>query len=133
MPDQPFERSDTVYLEDTDAMGLVYHASYLRFMERGRTDTIGAERLRRLVSDGLLVVVYEMKIKFRAPARFGDRLTVRTRPKQRSPFRLLFHQKVLRGEELLVSAEAHCTCTREEEGVTEIPDELLEALGLKPA
>ena len=131
MPDQPFERQDTVYLEDTDAMGLVYHASYLRFMERGRTDTIGAERLRRLVSNGLFVVVYEMKIKFRAPARFGDRLIVRTRPEKRSPFRLLFHQEVLRSDELLVSAEAHCTCTTDEEGVTEIPDELLTALGLE--
>ncbi|MDN3517077.1 tol-pal system-associated acyl-CoA thioesterase [Aquisalimonas lutea] len=68
-----------VYYEDTDAGGVVYHANYLRFFERARTEWLRAlgvnqDRLRR--EHGLVFVVHDMKVRFHRPARFDDLLQV---------------------------------------------------------
>ena len=71
-----------VYYEDTDAGGLVYHASYLRFAERARTEALrraGTEQGRMLAETGLGFVVRRMEIDFRAPAMLDDLLEVVTR------------------------------------------------------
>lgn len=71
-----------VYYEDTDAGGLVYHASYLRFAERARTEALrraGTEQGRMLSDTGLGFVVRRMEIDFRAPAVLDDLLEVVTR------------------------------------------------------
>ena len=71
-----------VYYEDTDAGGLVYHASYLRFAERARTEALrlgGTEQGRMLAETGLGFVVRRMEIDFRAPAVLDDLLGVVTR------------------------------------------------------
>lgn len=71
-----------VYYEDTDAGGMVYHASYLRFAERARTEALrraGTEQGRMLSEIGLGFVVRRMEIDFRAPAVLDDLLEVVTR------------------------------------------------------
>ena len=71
-----------VYYEDTDAGGLVYHASYLRFAERARTEALrrgGTEQSRLLAETGLGFVVRHMEIDFHSPARLDDLLEVVTR------------------------------------------------------
>jgi acyl-CoA thioester hydrolase len=78
----PFHWPVRVYYEDTDAGGVVYHANYLRFMERARSEwlrSLGFEQdaLRR--DDDLLFAVVEMRIGFLRPARFNDLLTVGVR------------------------------------------------------
>jgi acyl-CoA thioester hydrolase len=102
-----------VYYEDTDFSGVVYHASYLRFMERGRTNylrLIGADH-RALFEEtakeapGFAFVVRSMNIEFSKPARMDDVLTVVTEPAEVRGASLTLKQQVLRGEDLL--AEAH--------------------------
>jgi acyl-CoA thioester hydrolase len=74
-----FSISVRVYYEDTDAGGIVYHASYLRFMERARTDwlrSFGATHDRLAREDGIQFVVSEMALRFVGPARLDELLEV---------------------------------------------------------
>lgn len=101
-----------VYYEDTDFSGIVYHASYLRFMERGRTNylrLIGADH-RALFEQaeaeapGFAFVVRHMGIDFRKPARMDDVLDVLTTPEEVKGASAMLHQQVMRDGELLVEA-----------------------------
>jgi len=101
-----------VYYEDTDFSGIVYHASYLRFMERGRTNylrLIGANH-RALFEQaekeapGFAFVVRHMGIDFKKPAAMDDVLTIITTPEEVKGASVMLHQQVKRGEELLVEA-----------------------------
>jgi acyl-CoA thioester hydrolase len=101
-----------VYYEDTDFSGVVYHASYLRFMERGRTNylrLLGADQ-RALFEQaqreapGFAFVVRSMTIDFRKPARMDDLLEVATAPLEVKGASVVLHQIVARGEETLVEA-----------------------------
>ena len=101
-----------VYYEDTDFSGVVYHASYLRFMERGRTNylrLIGADH-RALFEQaaaeapGFAFVVRHMDIAFKKPAHMDDVLDIVTAPQEVKGASVMLHQKVMRGEELLVEA-----------------------------
>jgi acyl-CoA thioester hydrolase len=101
-----------VYYEDTDFSGVVYHASYLRFMERGRTNylrLIGADH-RALFeatekeAPGFAFVVRQMTIDFRRPARMDDVLEVVTEPAEVKGASVVLAQRVMRGDELLVEA-----------------------------
>lgn len=101
-----------VYYEDTDFSGVVYHASYLRFMERGRTNylrLIGADH-RALFEQaaaeapGFAFVVRHMDIAFRKPAHMDDVLDIVTVPEEVKGASVTLLQKVMRGEELIVEA-----------------------------
>jgi len=101
-----------VYYEDTDFSGVVYHASYLRFMERGRTNylrLIGADHRALFAAaeaeaPGFAFVVRYMSIDFKKPAHMDDVLTILTKPEEVKGASVMLHQKVLRGDELLVEA-----------------------------
>jgi acyl-CoA thioester hydrolase len=102
-----------VYYEDTDFSGVVYHASYLRFMERGRTDylrLIGADH-RALFeaaereAPGFAFVVRSMTIDFLKPARMDDVLEIVTQPEEVKGASVMLHQQVARGSETLVDAK----------------------------
>jgi len=101
-----------VYYEDTDFSGVVYHASYLRFMERGRTNylrLLGADQ-RALFEEvakeapGFAFVVRSMHLDFRKPARMDDVLEVVTTPSEVKGASIVLHQRVNRGAETLVEA-----------------------------
>src|SRR3569623_186185 len=98
-----------VYYEDTDFTGIVYHANYLRFMERGRTNylrLLGADH-RELFEQtsqeapGFHFVVRSMTIEFMRPARMDDVLVVETQPDEVRGASITLHQKVMRKDELL--------------------------------
>jgi len=102
-----------VYYEDTDFSGIVYHANYLRFMERGRTNhlrLLGAGH-RALFTQaeqeapGFAFVVRSMKIEFLKSARMDDVLDVVTVPQEVKGASITLHQQILRGDELLVEAD----------------------------
>lgn len=117
-----------VYLEDTDAQGIVYHANYLKFFERARTELLDRLGLQPLEQAGRLrFVVHEMNIKFLRPALVGERLQVVTTFKPASEYRLSFTQKVYRGEESkpLTEAEVQVVCIDQAGQLVEIPDNLL--------
>jgi acyl-CoA thioester hydrolase len=101
-----------VYYEDTDFTGVVYHANYLRYMERGRTNylrLLGADH-RALFEEtekeapGFAFVVRSMNIDFLKPARMDDMLQILTEPAEVKGASITLHQRVLRGGELLVEA-----------------------------
>jgi acyl-CoA thioester hydrolase len=69
----------SVYYEDTDFSGCVYHANYLKYFERGREDLVGIEHVRRLYERGIHYVVARMDLAFHAPARHGDLIEIATR------------------------------------------------------
>lgn len=86
-----------VYLEDTDAGGIVYHASYLRFMERARTELLrhaGIEQSSGFEHDSSFVV-HSMKLRFHSPARLDDELRVTCRLGEVRRASVLFEQEVL--------------------------------------
>jgi acyl-CoA thioester hydrolase len=101
-----------VYYEDTDFSGVVYHASYLRFMERGRTNylrLLGADQ-RALFEEaekeapGGSFVVRSMHIDFRRPARMDDVLEIVTTPIEVKGASMLLQQRISRDAECLVEA-----------------------------
>jgi acyl-CoA thioester hydrolase len=96
-----------VYWEDTDAGGIVYHAQYLAFLERARSEwlrALGVDQPGIRDREQTQFAVVDMQIEWRRPARHDDLLTVTAELRERSRATFSFAQTVLRGEELLVSA-----------------------------
>lgn len=103
-----------IYYEDTDFSGLVYHANYVRYFERGRSDFL---RLAGVSHTDLLerhdpaaFVVTRMEIDFKRPARIDDALQVRTTYDQSKGARLQISQRITRGEELIAQAQVSAAC-----------------------
>jgi acyl-CoA thioester hydrolase len=123
-----------VYYEDTDFSGVVYHASYLRFMERGRTELIRALGIdQRELFDGeaaLGFAVRRMLIDFLRPAVMDDLLTIETVPTKARGATMDLRQRVLRGEEVLATAEVMVVCVGQGRA-RRIPDALRERLGIE--
>lgn len=97
-----------VYFEDTDAGGVVYHASYLRFMERARSDMMrvaGVDQRGAMERGEGNYVVAEMTIRYRAPARLDDDLVVVSRVGNMRGALCVVHQRVMRGTETVAEAE----------------------------
>ncbi|AFH60684.1 acyl-CoA thioesterase [Paenibacillus caseinilyticus] len=94
-----------VRYEETDQMGVVYHANYLTWFEIGRTEMIRSLGMpyQTLEARGLLLPLTEAEMKFRLPARYDDWVTIRVRVSEFSNLRLTFDCEILRGEDLLVT------------------------------
>lgn len=114
---EPFQRlSVRVYYEDTDFSGLVYHASYLRFMERARTEMLRSLGLdQKALLEGaagapIFFVVRSMDVDFQKPATMDDLLTVETETIELGGASLTLDQRVLRDAELLVRARVRVVC-----------------------
>jgi acyl-CoA thioester hydrolase len=96
-----------VYYEDTDFSGNVYHANYLKFCERARSDFLRVLGLDQtaMFAEGAAFVVRRMNCDFLKPAKFDDVLTVETIPGEAAGARFDLLQRVLRSEEVLFTAE----------------------------
>ena len=97
-----------VYWEDTDAGGVVYHAQYVAFLERARTEWLrfrghGQEQLRN--EHDLVFAVRAMQLDFLGPARLDDLLTVTVQIRTCKRASVVFRQSILRGEQVLLTAE----------------------------
>ncbi len=108
MIDARFSWPTRIYWEDTDAGGVVYHARYVAFMERARTEWMralgyGQESMRN--GDGQVFVVRAMSLDFLKPAKLDDALTTTVELVQCRRASLLMQQAVLRGDEALVTAQ----------------------------
>ncbi|MGL4441954.1 MAG: tol-pal system-associated acyl-CoA thioesterase [Bosea sp. (in: a-proteobacteria)] len=107
-----------VYYEDTDFSGVVYHASYLRFLERGRTELIrslGIEQSEMFSSEGtqsvpLAFAVRRMTIDWLKPAVMDDMLSIETVPVLARGASMELKQRVMRGDEVLLTAEVTVAC-----------------------
>ena len=98
-----------VYYEDTDFSGFVYHANYLRFMERGRSEFLRlcgiGHQLLLAAAEPLFWTVRAISIEYLKPARIEDALQVRTAVSQITGARLLLNQSISRGDESLTHAQ----------------------------
>jgi len=103
-----------IYYEDTDFTGVVYHANYLRFFERGRSDALrvaGVSHTALLEGDRpTAFTIVRMEIDFRRPARIDDALEVRTLYEQIRGPRLFIRQHIRRGEETICEAVVEAAC-----------------------
>jgi acyl-CoA thioester hydrolase len=101
-----------VYYEDTDFSGIVYHANYLRFLERGRTNylrLLGADQSALFAeaaseAPGFAFVVRAMQLDFLKPAKMDDVLEIVTRPVEVKGASITMHQEIRRGDLLLLEA-----------------------------
>jgi len=102
-----------VYFQDTDAGGVVYHASYVNFMERARTEwmrTHGYSNAGLMKEFGVVFVVRSLKMDYLKPALLDDLLDVTAQIKEIGRSRISLLQSVRRGEEVLTEAEVHLVC-----------------------
>lgn len=109
---QSFLMSLRVYIEDTDAGGIVYYVNYLKYMERARTEFLRALGYDKpaILSTGQLLVVHSASVNYRRPARLDDLLTVSAVPIKIARSSVTFLQQVFRDEELLCEASIRIAC-----------------------
>lgn len=128
------ELSVRVYFEDTDFTGVVYHARYAQFFERGRSDflrlkDINHDKLKNgLFGEPLYFIVKSIAIDFSAPAHIDDILQVETLVSSHKGARLAMHQKIRRGTQTIASADVVVVLIDENGKPKRLPDELIQAL-----
>jgi acyl-CoA thioester hydrolase len=122
-----------VYYADTDFSGVVYHARYLEFFERGRSDFLRLAGVHHTeLADGkhgekIVWVVRRMEIDFRASARIDDVLTIETRTVEISGARITMAQQLKRGDETLVEAKVEAAIIGENGRPRRFPKDWIEA------
>lgn len=124
MTEQPggevFELPVRVYIEDTDAGGIVFHAKYLHYMERARTEWVRncGVGLRAGLAENISYVVQRMAIHYAVPARLDDQLLITAEPKGFGRVWMNFKQRVLRAEDraLLCEADVRVACVALDSG-----------------
>jgi tol-pal system-associated acyl-CoA thioesterase len=125
-----------VYIEDTDAGGIVFYVNYLKYMERARTEfmrTYGYDKAA-LLSEGkagadLMFVVRRVNVDYRRPAKLDDELTATAKVVEIGKAQLTFEQRILRGDDVLCGGRVNIACV--EYGTMKparIPEELLTSL-----
>jgi acyl-CoA thioester hydrolase len=121
-----------VYYQDTDAGGVVFHAQYLAFMERARTELLneaGIDIARFAERHGLLFMVHALAVKYHQPALLNDMLSVSAEVVKLGRASLVFRQRVERRAALLVEAEVTLALVdRGRMKPARIPEELEQAL-----
>ena len=116
-----------IYYEDTDASGRVYHANYLKFLERSRTDLIYQTNYTHeelLKKFDLIFVVKECSISFKKPAFFEDLIKVTSEIDQLSRVKIKFNQKIYRESDLLVQASVLVIPVNSSGKISKLPNEL---------
>jgi acyl-CoA thioester hydrolase len=120
-----------VYYEDTDAVGVVYHASYLRFAERARTEMmrcLGLEHSSLRAGPGLAFTVRRCVVDYLAPARLDDPLEVRTGLARIGGASLDLEQRIFRDDRLLVRMDVRLALISSTLRAVRLPQALIEAL-----
>lgn len=127
-----------IYFEDTDFSGVVYHASYVRFMERGRTEYVRLLGVMHAALDAgeagepMAFAVHRLEIEFRRPARIDDVVEVVTKPREIRGARIILDQKIRRGATVLVSAVVTVVLVTKDGRPCRIPDSLAERFAAAP-
>ena len=129
----PFSIPVRVYYQDTDAGGVVFHAQYLAFMERARTELLNAASIdlaRIADEDRILFLVFEIAAKYHQPARLNELLAVSAEVVKMGRASLVFRHRVERGAQLLVEADVTLALVdRDRMKPARMPGELATALG----
>lgn len=117
-----------VYYEDTDSLGIVYYANYLKYLERGRTEFLAArgKPVQEWNADGVLIVVHAVHLTYRRAATLGDVLDVVSRFTLESRFRGTFHQRIERAGEVVVDGTVEVVCLDADRRLRSFPEGLRE-------
>lgn len=101
-----------IYYEDTDAESIVYHANYLRFLERARTELLrkGGVSQQKLLEKSLAFVVKKIEIDYKAPAKLDDLLDVVTKVIELRKVKVILSQSIWNGDICLVQAKVIIAC-----------------------
>lgn len=123
-----------VYMEDTDAGGIVFHARYLNFMERARTEWVRSfgVRLRDGLSDNISYVVQKLSIHYGMPAKLDDQLLITAEPAGSGRVWMNFRQRVMRASDHteLAAADVRVACIALDSGrPRRLPQAMAELLG----
>ena len=108
-----FEWNARVYFEDTDSGGVVYHANYLKFMERARTEwlrSLGLNQIKLKQEDKVMFVVRKIDIQYKIPARFDDELVVQTDRVKNTDFTIILKQNILRSKQIITEGKVEIVC-----------------------
>jgi tol-pal system-associated acyl-CoA thioesterase len=120
-----------VYIEDTDAGGIVYYVNYLKYMERARTEfmrNLGYDK-NFIFTEDLMFVVHSVEVRYHRPARLDDELTATARIAESGAAQLLFEQRILRGDDELCAGHVRIVCVEQQTlKPRRIPKNLLAAL-----
>jgi len=116
-----------VYYEDTDASGRVYHANYLKFLERDRTNLIYQTNLTHQIlinKFDIIFVVKNISINFKKPAFFEDSIDVISTVRELNRVKINFSQKIYKEPDLLIDAEVLVIPVNTKGKITKLPNEL---------
>ena len=108
-----FEWNTRVYFEDTDSGGVVYHANYLKFMERARTEwlrSLGLNQAKLKQEEKVMFVVRKINIQYKIPARFNDELVVHTDRTKTTDYSIILKQNIFRDTELITQGQVEIVC-----------------------
>lgn len=112
---------------ETDAMGVLHHANYLTYFEMGRTELLRSQGgdYRQMESRGLFLVVVSAECQYKAPARYDDVLTLRTRVSRMTPAKLEHEYEVSRDGQLLATGRSVLACVNRQGQVQRMSRRLL--------
>lgn len=115
-----------IYYEDTDAGGIVYHANYLKYLERGRTEFLAEKgiNIAEYHKKGILFVVSHIDISYKKPAFLGDVLEVYTEIAELKKVTMVIKNQIKRGEELICEAFVTIACLNEKLRPRRLPIEI---------
>ena len=105
-----------IYIEDTDAGGIVYYVNYLKYMERARTELLRDKGFIKpaVMEEGLLLVVASANIVYKQSARLDDELQVTAHISKIARTYIVFEQRIFRGTQCLTEAEIKVACVKRE-------------------
>ena len=120
-----FEFKIRVYIEDTDAGGIVYHANHIRFMERTRTEWLRASGIDHYWHQkDYNFVVHKIALKYMRPIMMDDMITVTASVLSCKASSFVLQQNIYRGEIMLASGEVELACLNTEMRPRRLPDEI---------
>ncbi len=116
-----------IFYHDTDCGGVVYYGNYLKYLEEARTEYMEEKgiSLRKLMDDGIWFAVKRQEIEYRAPARYGDELEIKTALKEATAYRLVFLCDTYNQDGVLLNkAVTELVCVDRNMKLAEMPAEI---------
>ena len=126
-----FTNTIRVYIEDTDAAGIMYHPNHIKFFERSRTEMLRDCGFTKTILEedyDLRFVIKDMNIDYKSPAFMDDLLEVKTILEEHTSTRLVFFQEIYRSQTLVASAKMTIVCVGNTYRPAPLPKELLAKL-----
>jgi acyl-CoA thioester hydrolase len=114
---------------ETDRMGLLHHANYLVYFEQGRTELLRqtGRTYKDVEDEGFYLVLAKIEVRYRAPARYDDLLTLHTTVIRRTPVRIEHEYRLVRGTEVLAEGSSTLACVDKSGSLQAMPEWLLDA------